>query len=375
MTVIGVESDKLDSILKGLRVGLVANPASIDSSGISSIDIIKKKAKLTALLGLEHGVRGDVLAGEAVGDGESDDGIPIYSLYNGDGISLPLSVIESVDAIIFDIQDLALRFYTYVASLKMIIASCSENDIPLIVLDRPAPLGRRVSGNILSSDSYSFVGPDSLPIRYGLTLGEIANWFNDKLEKKADITIVKLSEWNGQLWTETGRKWISTSPNIPSFDTAFIYSGTCLFEGLNISEGRGSKEPFKLIGAPFIDSDKLLCEIDKLDVRGALIEKADFTPICSKFAGELCHGIRISVSDYEAFDPIIFSLELIFIFFRLFDESAILSAEEGSGLRFIDRLMGKGMIEKLLDDKDGTIATWKAEAEEFRKNIQGYYLY
>lgn len=372
MVKIGLESDSLDLAIKGKRVALVANSASVDCNGNSSIDIVKEKANLVALLALEHGIRGNVSAGESVDD-ESGE-IPIISLYKGDGIALDKELCKELDAIVFDIQDLGLRFYTYLASLKMIISSCSENNVPLIVLDRPAPLGRAVSGNILSSDSFSFVGPDSLPIRYGLTLGEMAYFFNNKLEKKADLTVIKLTGWHGEMWPETGRKWIATSPNIPDFETAFVYAGTCLFEGLNISEGRGTDAPFRLIGAPFVDLDLLLPAIDALHLKGVEIEGCDYIPRTNKFENIPCHGIRIHVVDYSTFDPVMFSLNLIVLFFRLFKETETIKPKE-DGVRMIDRLFGKGMLDKLLADDKKTLEEIKKDSDEFSSYAVNYYLY
>lgn len=346
------------SLVKGKRVGLVANAASVDRFGRTSLEFFEKETDLTAVFGLEHGITITFAAGEKV-DGEQAGKLKVFSLYGGDGSGISREARELMDVLVFDIQDLGLRFYTYVSSLRLILRSAAAMNLPVIVLDRPNPLGRAVYGTLLDEKDRSFVGADSLPIRYGLTIGELALFFNASIG--ADVRVVPLEDWSGGLWQ--GR-WVPTSPNIPTFETAFVYSGMCFLEGTNLSEGRGTGAPFLTFGAPFMTKDI------PLSFEGFELERTSFIPSCSKYQGELCHGYRIRVTDYGA-NPVEFGLRLLNRLFGEYDELCFSEGKTAS----IKHLLGSRESELVRDDIPALLDKCDRDALSFRTLMSRYILY
>lgn len=346
------------SLVKGKRVGLVANAASVDRFGRSSLEIFEKETCLAAVFGLEHGITVTFAAGEKV-DGEQAGKLRVFSLYGGNGYGLSKEARELIDVLVFDIQDLGLRFYTYVSSLRLILRSAAEMNLPVIILDRPNPLGRSVYGTLLDESDLSFVGIDNLPIRYGLTIGELALFFNANIG--ADLRVVPLDGWTGGLWQ--GR-WVPTSPNIPTFETAFVYSGMCFLEGTNLSEGRGTDAPFLTFGAPFMTRDL------SFSFEGFELERTTFIPSSSKYQGELCHGYRIRVTDYGA-NPVEFSLRLMNRIFEEYDEMCFPEGKIAS----IRHLLGSRESEMVKNDLPALLAKCDRDALYFRTLMSRFILY
>ena len=345
-------------MLEGKRTGAVLSPASVTSSGKPSADELIERAEARAFFSLEHGLFGREEAGKAVAD-ELYKGVPVFSLYNGKGTVFPKEAISLIDVLVFDVQDLGLRFYTYIASLMAVLKADLPFDI--LILDRPNPFGRRVLGAPLGKDELSFVGPAGLPVMYSLTFGELALWY----ARKEDLRlpgVVKLEHWDQGPWP-LDRPWVPTSPAIRSYEAAFLYSGLCFVEGTNLSEGRGTGFPFQLIGAPFIDPEKLL---DGFEAEGFSLEAAAFTPSTGKWAGETCHGVFIRALDYMA-DPVAFSVRLLSRVFSLFPEASFLP--------LIDKLMGKEGRKGILDGGEGLLSTWERKADEFKLSLREYYIY
>ncbi len=353
--------DRMESILslvKGKRVGLVANAASVDRFGRTSLGFFQKETELTAVFGLEHGITITFAAGEKV-DGEQAGNLKVFSLYGGDGSGISKEARELIDVLVFDIQDLGLRFYTYVSSLRLILRSAADMNLPVIILDRPNPLGRSVYGPILDERDISFVGADSLPVRYGLTIGELALFFNASIG--ADVRVVPLENWSGGLWQG---KWVPTSPNIPTFETAFVYSGMCFLEGTNLSEGRGTDAPFLTFGAPFMTKDI------PLSFEGFELERTTFVPKCSKYQGKLCHGYRIRVLNYGA-NPVEFGLMLLNRLFCEYDELCYPEGKTAS----ITHLLGSREAELLKNDLPALLEKCDRDALNFRTLMSRYILY
>ena len=251
---IGLEQKEIWSkILKDKRVGLIANSASLDKDGNSSFDILKDNVNLCSLFALEHGFFNNIEAGVDIKNEEYMN-YKIHSLYHKEGVMLTDEMTDDIDVLVYDIQDLGLRYYTYIASLKLLLKDAATLGLEIVVFDRINPLSSTVRGSRQTVDS--FVGPLGLTIQYGLTIGELANYFNK--DYNAKLTVVKNLDYTPSLWPDFNRKWIPTSPNIRSFEAAFIYSGLCLLEGTNISEARGTDFAFTCFGTPYMDSSLVI---------------------------------------------------------------------------------------------------------------------
>ena len=288
-----------DSLLKGQRIGLMTNPTGIDGHMRSAIDIISEKYTLSALFACEHGVRGCAPAGEHV-DSFTDEktGVTVYSCY-GASTHLSKEMLDAFDVFVYDIQDAGARFYTFIYSLSDAMQDCAAAGKRVIVLDRPNPLGgETVQGTLLNEDVSSFVGRFAMPTRYALTVGEYARWVKSHLHLDLDLHIVPMRGWTRNMrYADTGLLFVPPSPNLSTLHAAEVYTGTCIFEGCNLSEGRGTALPFELIGAPFLNAEKLAKHMNQLGLDGFTFREAYFTPCCSKHAGKVCAGVQIYVTD------------------------------------------------------------------------------
>jgi uncharacterized protein YbbC (DUF1343 family) len=333
-------------LVKGKKVGLVTNPTGVDRHLENIIDLFYNNPgiDLVALYGPEHGVRGNFQAGEYVPfyiDKKYDlpeYNIPVFSLYGQsrkpekgmlerideymrsfdateEGKIPETSMVESIEVMIFDIQDVGTRIYTYVGTMAYCMQTCAEVGIDFIVLDRPNPInGVDLEGPILEYPEYShFMGLYPYPVRHGMTVGELARLFNDKyLGKKADLTVIPMQGWKREMWyDETNLPWVVPSPNMPTLDTATVYPGQVFLEGTNISEGRGTTRPFEVFGAPWIDGYALMKRLNQLNLPGIKFREAWFTPTFSKYKGELCGGVQIHVVDRNVYRPFEASLHII----------------------------------------------------------------
>jgi uncharacterized protein YbbC (DUF1343 family) len=333
-------------LIKGKRVGLITNPTGTDGLLRSTIDLFlaNPAIKLVALYGPEHGVRGDAQAGQYVPFyidrkyGIPEYNLPVFSLYGQSlkpeagmlknidefmrsfdtkemGKVPEAAMVEGIDVMIFDIQDVGTRVYTYVATMAYAMQAAAENGIEFIVLDRPNPInGADMEGPILEYPEFSsFIGLFPIPERHGMTIGELAGLFNDKfLARKARLTVVPMEGWKREMWfDETGLPWVIPSPNMPTLDTAAVYPGLVALEGTNMSEGRGTTKPFELFGAPWIDGYELTKALNLLGLPGVRFREAWFTPSFSKFQGQLCGGCQVHVTDRDAFRPFAAALHII----------------------------------------------------------------
>lgn len=302
--------DVLDpSTLTG-RVALLTNYAAIDRHGIRTVDVLLQHGvELVRLFAPEHGFWGDVAYLEGVA-AEDYKGIPVESLYDiHSSASLAPSVdqLQDIETLVVDLQDVGARYYTYAATLGNCMAVAAQTRTRVVVLDRPNPLGGRVAeGNVnFAAPFLTFVGQYPLPIRHGLTLGEIAEYINTNVLPRCTLEVVKMKGWRRDMWwEETGLQWVHPSPNMATPDTAVVYPGTCLFEGTNLSEGRGTTHPFELIGAPWLDEHLLAAQLNDLGLPGVDFQPFVFKPTFNKHAGRRCHGVFIRVLDRDAFQPV-----------------------------------------------------------------------
>ena len=308
----GIEVLLADSLhlVRGLRVGLVTNHTGIDSEGIPTIDRLDEHPEidLVALYSPEHGIRGTVEAGIRVADEiDPDTGLPIHSLY-GSTLKPTQAMLEGIDILLFDIQDIGTRYYTYVYTMALAMEAAGEAGIPFLVLDRPNPIGGLlVQGNVLEPDLASFVGMYPIPMRHGMTPGELAHLFRDEFAIQADLLVVPAEGWRREmLFPDTGLPWRAPSPNMPDIESALHYPGTCLFEGTELSVGRGTDRAFQWIGAPWLDGEELARAMVALGLPGVDFHPVRFTPANpgdGKFDGVEVRGVRLAVTDPERYDP------------------------------------------------------------------------
>lgn len=293
------------------KCGLITNHTGVLRNLTSTVDLLKTMCNLTALFAPEHGVRGDKQAGADISSyTDKSTGLPVYSLYGND-ITEAQKALSSLDTVIFDIQDVGARFYTYQYTMTDTMNLCAENGIKFVVLDRPNPLGGiKSEGAILNRRFSSFVGRFPTPTRCSLTIGEFAKMMNDTENIGCDLTIVPMEGWKRDMYyDDTDLVFIQPSPNIPTVDTTFAYIGTCIFEETNLSEGRGTTKPFEMIGAPWLDSEKVFNQIGQQ--KGVLLRKCSFTPTFSDYKDTFCHGIQLHITDRDTFSPFEVGIRLL----------------------------------------------------------------
>lgn len=298
--------DRIDTVahlLEGKRVGLMTNPTGIDHNFNSTIDVIAEKFNLTALYAVEHGIRGNIQAGEHVENCVDEaTGVPVFSAYGKDS-HFTQEMLDAFDVLIFDIQDVGARFYTYMYSMAYALEACNRAGKAMIVLDRVNPIGGvKTCGTIHNRKFSSFVGDYEIPTQHALTLGEMALYVKDYLKlDQVQLTVVPLEGWKRSMrLDETDLPWVAPSPNLATLDAATTYIGTCVFEGTNISEGRGTTLPFQVVGAPFLNGEKLAASANAHGLPGVHFRPTAFCPTFSKHQGVLCHGVQVHVTDVEA---------------------------------------------------------------------------
>ena len=384
MTILGLESflQSHSDLAAGKRAALLACPSSVDRRLRGSIDRMHrhKDVDLVALFGPEHGIRGDAQAGAKVESAiDPATGLPAHSLYGATQKPTP-AMLRDIDVIFIDLQEAGVRFYTFVATTLYVMQAAADAGLSVIILDRPAPItGARVEGPLLDPAYASFVGPAPLPIRFGMTLGELALMLNDSAIG-CDLSVIPLQNWTRELWyDQTGLPFVASSPNLPTLDAMTLYPGTCLIEGTNLSEGRGTTKPFEYIGAPWLQAAPLSDQLNALKLPGALFRPVYFAPSFGKYAGELCAGVQVYAADRERFQPINTALHLLQIVKRAHpDEFAWRAAwNEGAHLP-IDLLWGGDSLRRQIDadnDVAELIESWSADLREFQRQRAEYLLY
>ncbi len=306
--ILGIENiDKYSNIFEGKRVGLITNPTGIDSNFKSSIDILREKTNLVALFSPEHGIRASIQAGQRLDTYVDDEtGIIVYSLY-GSTKKPSKEIMDKIDIIAIDIQDNGSRYYTFIYTMAYCMQACAEFGKTFVVFDRPNPInGIQVEGNKLDVSKYrSFVGYYEMPQRHGLTMGELAILFNEEYGIHCDLKVVPMIGWERTMdFEDTHLPWVIPTPNLPTVFSAYAYNATCIFEGTNVSEGRGTTTPFELIGAPWFKSEQLARELNALNIEGVYFRPQYYTPTFSKYQGELCGGVFVHITDRHKFNGV-----------------------------------------------------------------------
>ncbi len=371
-------------VLEGKRVGLITNHTGHDSKRTPTIDILagRRDTKLVALFAPEHGIRG-ALQGRVNFERDEKTGLPVHSLY-GDTQKPTPAMLDSIDALVFDIQDVGVRQYTYISTLGLAMQAAAEKGIPIVVLDRPNPIGGIIiEGNIREDGLETFVGLYPIASRYGMTPGELAGMYNDFWKIGADLHVVKLSGWKRDLWMDkTDVPWTGPSPNLPTFEGVIHYPGTVFFEGTNVSEGRGSPAPFEMIGAPWMNSQVLADSMNALRLPGVRFTPHTYAIAATgrKFGGETINGVKLHVTDRETYRPVATSMRLMAMIRKLhpndFQWRGSSTGEGGENFS-LDRLTGSRRIRAAIETGtlDELLAEWDRDAEKFREQRAPYLLY
>ncbi len=380
------------SEFKGKRVGIITNHTGIDREGRHIADLFKQAAgvELVALFGPEHGIRGDVEAGGKVATRiDAKTGVTVYSLY-GDTRKPSPEMLNNVEVLIFDVQDVGARFYTYISTMSLAMEAAAELQIPFYVLDRPNPIGDIVEGPVLDPAHRSFVGIHPIALRHGMTVGELAQMFNEEgwLQTgpkespqtiRVDLRVTKMEGWRRDLlFDETGLPWVSPSPNMTSLATALVYPGTCLLEATNFSEGRGTNRPFEKIGAPWLDSNQLIQKL-RGRVAGIDLRPIDFIPLDipgkarnPKFKGTGCRGVQLEVTQPAAFQAVAFGIHLLCALQELHPKQFVIKENSMS------RLSGQSWVAKMIaagKKPEAILERIEKGTEDFRELRQKYLLY
>lgn len=376
----GVEVLLADSLtlVQGRPAGLITNHTAIGRDRTHAIDLLLDGGvELVALFGPEHGIRGDVEEGQLVESGvDAKTGLPVHSLYSDTRKPTP-EMLDGVAVLLFDIQDIGARYYTYVSTMALAMQAAAEHGIPFIVLDRPNPIGGELmQGNVLEPEHSSFVGLYPIPMRHGMTAGELARLFNARFDIGADLHVIPATGWTRDQWLDqTGLPWLPTSPNMPSLESATHYPGTCLFEGTNLSVGRGTERAFQHVGAPWLDGEALAERLNDYGLAGVRFEATTFTPVSpsdEKFGGEAVSGVRFVATDRRIYDPTVAAVATLI-------EARRLAGDRWQWYpRHFDRLAGTGRLREQIESGEALeriIAEWPAELEAFEALRAPYLLY
>lgn len=375
----GIDNIKeYDSLLKGKRIGLITSISGVDSQLVSTIDRLYEKYELVALFSPEHGVRGNVGAGEMV-ENEVDPytKVPVYSLYRSDSKRLTKEMLDKVDSIVYDIQDVGTRYYTFISTMYYAMQECEVYNKEMIVLDRINPLGDKVEGNVLDSTYKSFVGAYPICMRYGLTVGELGKMIYEENQYHFPFHIIPIKNWERtMLFSETGLPWAMPSLGIPRFETALMYAGTCLFEGTNVSEGRGTSAPFEIIGAPYIDGYRLAKYMNEKKLSGVVFSPIYFTPSCSKYEGKACEGVHVHITNNKEFNAVETGMTLLYTIRTCYEtDFEFLPPVRKDGKCFIDLLAGTKKLRDETISLDDILHEFEKDRETFRKRKESFHLY
>jgi uncharacterized protein YbbC (DUF1343 family) len=358
--------------LKGKRVGLVTNHTGRTREGVPTIDVLFKApgVKLVALFSPEHGIRG--LVDAEVADSRDDaTGLPIHSLYGKTRKPTP-EMLRDVDALVYDIQDIGARFYTYISTLGLVLEAAKERGIPLYVLDRPNPIGGVAVGGPVRDEGFeSFIAHHALPVRHGMTVGELARLFNAERKIGADLHVVACEGWRrSDPYDRTGLLWVNPSPNMRSLTEALLYPGVGLLEASNLATGRGTDTPFERVGAPWIDPRAFAAALNDLGLPGVRFVPVRFTPTVRQYANQECGGVFIMLTDRERFEPVALGIGLAHVLRTKY-------ASDWKPDGFLRMLADRASYQAVLDGKPvaEVEAVWKDELEEFLRVRSKYLIY
>jgi uncharacterized protein YbbC (DUF1343 family) len=367
-------------------LGLLCHPPSVDRTFQPAPELVARRfpGRLTVLFSPQHGFKGEK-QDNMVSSLDFEDpllGIPVVSLY-GPRLDPPREALEKIDLLLVDLQDVGTRVYTYGATLAKVMVAAARVGVKVVVLDRPNPIGGlQVEGNVLRPAWASFVGPYPLPMRHGLTLGELARYYNLTQSLGCDLEVIPVRGWRRQDYFDaTGLPWIMPSPNLPTLEGAIVYPGQVLLEGTNLSEGRGTTRPFEIFGAPFLEPRRFRPELQGITLAGVILREVTFEPTFHKWAGEVCYGFHLHVIDRQAFKPYYTTLALLSVIRRLYPEQFAWRQppyEYETERLPIDLLTGDPAIREGIDAGRGPAdleAAWQADLQDFIEARQDLWLY
>lgn len=357
--------------LRGRRVGLVTNQTGVDAQGRRTIDVLAHASgvKLVALFSPEHGILGRADAPVANATDEAT-GLPIYSLY---GVTRrpTAEMLQNLDALVFDVQDAGVRFYTYITTMAYCMEEAAKKNIPIWVLDRPDPLGgETMEGPMLDPGRTSFTGYFPMPVRYAMTVGELARMFNAEKKIGADLHVVAMQGWRRGTYDRTGLRWIPPSPNLRTLNAAFLYPEIEILQAGGISVGRGTDAPFEIVGAPWIRAEELTAVLTRRRVPGVSFAPAEFTPAEGIYSGQVCRGVTITITNRRSFRSMRTGLEIANVLHRLYPERFQLA-------KIIELLGSQSTLDRLErgDAPAEIVAGWSGEISQFRGTREKYLLY
>ena len=366
-------------LVSGKRVGLVTNQSGVDGSLVPTVDRLASdpRISLIRLFGPEHGIRGEVPAGEKVGDGrDPQTGVPVVSLYGKDR-KPSKAALEGVDMLMFDIQDVGSRTYTYISTLGEVMRACAETNIPLVVLDRPNPLsGMHFEGPMIEDRFRSFIGWGPMPVTHGMTLGEAARFFNDQLKIGCTLHVVPMRGWKrSMVWDDTGLTWTITSPHIPSVTQAYLYATTGMVSATlqGVNDGVGSTMPFEVIGAEFIDAPKFEQALQSIGLPGVRFQTIYYKPFYASFKDKPLRGVRLKLTDARAYRPIRTSIAILTTLRAMYPDRFLFKEERPVGIHWGNTELRKQLESGL--SADAIIDSWSEGNAEFRAARQRALIY
>jgi uncharacterized protein YbbC (DUF1343 family) len=361
-------------LLANQRVGLVSMPAAVLPDLTSSLDALRSAGvNVTALFGPEHGFGGAALDGAHITNAtDARTGLPVFSLY-GEINEPTAEMLANVDGLVFDMQDVGVRFYTYLSTLFHVLRGAGKVGKSVFVLDRPNPItGTLIEGGPVAPGFESFVGIINVPMRHGMTLGELARYMNAEYELHADLHVIEMHGWQREMWfDETAVPWVPTSPAMPHLSTATVYPGMCLLEGTNLSLGRGTSLPFEVCGAPWLDGYTLAETLNGLQIPGVRFRPTTFTPSASTHAGSECRGIQVYITDRDSLRPVEMALHLIVA-------ARCLSGDAWKWNPHFERLAGNSEVRSALEVGESIseiVDNWKESISTFTHRREKYLLY
>jgi uncharacterized protein YbbC (DUF1343 family) len=373
-------------LIRGARIGAVVHPASVLSNLCHTADALfeSRDFQLVSLFGPQHGARGETQDNMVESEfyWDPDTGLPVHSLY-GTTRWPTEDMLKGVDVLLYDLQDAGTRVYTFIYTMAYCMEACARNGKSMIVLDRPNPInGRQMEGNLLHPEFRSFVGRYPIPMRHGMTVGELALFFNSEFGIGCNLTVVAMEGWRRDFWfDQTGLLWVPPSPNLPTLDSATVYPGSVLVEGTCLSEGRGTTRPFELIGAPFIHSREYAEHLNAMGLPGVWFRSAYFQPTFQKWAGQMCGGIQIHVTDRGKFEPYLTGIAVISTARALYPESFGWRDPpyeyESEKMPFEILCGGKGIAEMIRRETpwEQIRQSWQDDIEKFQSQRSAYLLY
>lgn len=381
--------DEFEDLLGGKRLGLITGASGVGRDLRASVDILAKRYRLTTLFSPEHGIRGELQPGQKVETHvDKFSGLPAYSLFEDElGASMsfdresvympPKEALDRIDIMVFDLQDVGSRYYTFASTLFFAMRACEKAGKPFVVLDRPNPIGGLVlEGNCHRKENFSFIGLTPVPIRHGMTLGELARYYQGEHGIGCELRVIPCAGWRQDMYfDETGLPFVCPSPNLPSLDAIALYNGTCLLAGTNASEGRGTTKPFEVVGAPYADPLALAEHMNALHLPGVRFRPAFFLPLYSKHAGTMCAGVQIHVDDRKAVRAVALGVHLVRAFQALFPNDFAFKPAGPDGRYHVDLDAGTGELRDLSLSAETILAGWDREARAFQATHDRYALY